>query len=91
MIDATTPTIVGSAATMAGTPARNVGIVAMDMYFPSTYIEQTELGTPAPAPPFMPVARSKTNTAIFLGVPAYQRRLTRPALASTRSAWASGA
>jgi len=31
-------------------PARNVGILAMEMYFPSTYIEQSELGTEARAP-----------------------------------------
>ena len=41
------PTGVTLTANGTDTPlaTRNVGIVAMEMYFPSTYIEQTELGT----------------------------------------------
>ena len=33
-----------AAAPLEAAPARNVGILAMEMYFPSTYLEQTELG-----------------------------------------------
>jgi len=40
-----------AAAALLEASARNVGILAMEMYFPSTYIEQSELGAVAKAGP----------------------------------------